>query len=185
MVAHSYVAAPAVLLGLGLGACSRSTTPTPAIDGLVEPNAAVLDVVDGDTLLVDIDGHEEPVRLIGIDTPESVAPNRPVECYGNEASERLKMLIPPDTPVRLERDVEARDMYDRVLAYVYRAADGLHVNLDQVERGYAEAMPYPPNTALQSGFATAEQEARANDAGLWGTCGGPDVPVDPPPTDDD
>jgi micrococcal nuclease len=145
------------------------------------PNASVVRVVDGDTLVVDIDGVEERVRLIGIDTPESVAPDRPVECYGKEASERMEELVPPGTPIHLARDIEARDQYERLLAYVYRADDGLHVNLDQVVGGYAEASSYPPNTALQPEFDHAQRQAREADAGLWGACGGPDVPIGPPP----
>lgn len=154
-------------------------------DHAVEANATVVQVVDGDTVVVDIDGEEERVRLIGLDTPESVAPNRPVECYGAESSRRMEDLVPPGTPVRLERDIEARDVYDRLLAYIYRADDGLHVNLDQVSQGYAEALPFPPNTVLADDFAVAEQDARAAERGLWSACGAPDVPIGPPPSHDD
>jgi micrococcal nuclease len=154
-------------------------------DHAVEANATVVRVVDGDTLVVDIAGDEESVRLIGLDTPESVAPTRPVECYGTEASERMEKIVPPGTPVRLERDIEARDMYDRLLAYVYRAEDGLHVNADQITQGYAEALPYPPNTAIADELAAAERDARTAQAGLWAACGSADVPVGPPPPSTD
>lgn len=175
-----------LVLLLTATACSfsfRSGAEAPTDNGgnAVVPNATVVSVVDGDTLVAEIDGTEERVRLIGMDTPESVALDRPVECYGKEASERVEALLPPGTPIRLERDIEARDRYERLLAYVYRAEDGLHVNLDQVVQGYAEAMPYPPNTTLQADFDAAERKARAAGTGLWSVCGRADVPIGPPP----
>ena len=133
--------------------------------------------MDGDTIVVDVDGHEESVRLIGIDTPESVARDRPVECFGAEAKARMAELLPEGTVVRLERDVEARDRYDRLLAYVTRASDDVLVNLLLVEEGFAESMPFPPNVARQGALDEAEATARAAGRGLWPTCGGTDVPV--------
>lgn len=176
-------------LGLGavalalVGCCcgGGSAAPSDQTTHHLAANATVLDVVDGDTLVVDIDGTRELVRLIGIDTPESVAPERPVECYGREASAHIDTLLPPGTPIRLERDIEARDQYERLLAYVYRAEDGLDVNRHQVTQGYAAASSYPPNTALQADLTAAERQARAADTGLWGACGGPDVAIGPPP----
>ena len=87
-------------------------------------------------------------RLLGIDTPETVHPERPVECFGPEASARTAALVPPGTAVRLERDVEARDRYDRVLVYVFRAADGLFVNRALVEEGYARTLWIPPEPGV-------------------------------------
>jgi micrococcal nuclease len=133
--------------------------------------------VDGDTVLVEVDGHEEPVRLIGIDTPESVAPDRPVECFGVEAKARTAELLPRGTVVRLERDVEARDRYDRLLAYVVREEDDVLVNLLLVEEGFAEAVAYPPNLAHQGDLDAAEVAARAARRGLWPSCGGTDAPT--------
>jgi micrococcal nuclease len=141
--------------------------------------ATVVRVVDGDTLVVDVGGTEEPVRLIGIDTPESVARDRPDECFGTEASARLESLLPPGTAVRLTRDVEPRDMYDRLLAYVQRSSDGLFVNAAQVADGYAEARDYPPNTAYRDDFDRAERAARQVGLGLWSACGGPDMTLAP------
>ena len=141
--------------------------------------ARVVRPVDGDTVVVDIDGQEESVRLIGIDTPESVAQDRPVECYGPEAKERTAELLPGGTLVRLERDVEARDRYDRLLAYVIRDEDGAFVNRLLVEEGFAESMAYPPNTTRQAELDEAEAEARADERGLWAACGGTDVPLAP------
>jgi endonuclease YncB( thermonuclease family) len=139
--------------------------------------ATVVEVIDGDTLLVDLAGADEHVRLIGIDTPETVAPDRPDECFGAEASHNLADLAPPGTAVRLERDVEARDQYDRLLAYAYRARDGLFLNLAQVSGGFAEPLAYAPNTAHRADFEGAAREARLAGAGLWAACGSADVPI--------
>jgi micrococcal nuclease len=143
--------------------------------------AVVTHPVDGDTIDVRIGGREESVRFIGIDTPESVARDRPVECYGKEAKARTAELLPAGTEVRLERDVEARDRYGRLLAYVFRASDDLHVNLLLVQEGYAEARPFEPNTTRQAELDRAEDEAKAAGRGLWPVCGSTDVPVGPPP----
>jgi micrococcal nuclease len=140
--------------------------------------ATVVAVIDGDTLVVDLAGGDEHVRLIGIDTPESVAPDRPDECYGAEASHHLADLAPPGTALRLERDVEARDQYDRLLAYAYRVRDDLFLNLAQVAGGFAEPLAYPPNTAHRADFERAAREARLAGAGLWAACGSADVPIE-------
>ena len=142
--------------------------------------ATVLEVTDGDTLVLDIGGTEERVRLIGIDTPESVARDEPVECFGKEASQRLGELVPVGTVVRLERDIEPRDRYDRLLVYVYRASDGLFVNHDQVAQGFAEAIEYAPNITRSDELEVAESSARATNIGLWAACGGTDVPATTP-----
>lgn len=162
---------------LMLAACSSGSASAPLPAG----QAVVVRNVDGDTIVVDVGGREEPVRLIGIDTPESVAPDRPVECFGLEAKARTAELLPVGTVVRLERDVEARDRYDRLLAYVIRADDDLFVNRVLVEEGFAEARAYPPNTTRQAELDSAEDTARSGDRGLWPVCGGTDAPVASPP----
>jgi micrococcal nuclease len=163
-----------VALGLLLGACGHDgSTAEPLPAG----KATVVRPVDGDTIVVEVAGREEPVRFIGIDSPESVAPNQPVECFGPEAKARTAELLPPGTVVRLERDVEARDRYDRLLAYVIRDADDVFVNRVLVREGYAESIAYPPNTAHQGELDQAEGEARAARRGLWDDCGGTDVPL--------
>ena len=133
--------------------------------------------VDGDTVDVDLAGAEERVRLIGIDTPESVADDRPVECFGPEAKVRLAELLPAGTEVRLERDVEARDRYGRLLAYVFRTSDDLLVNLALVDEGFAEARRFAPNVARQAELDRAEDAAKAAGRGLWPVCGGTDTPI--------
>jgi micrococcal nuclease len=140
--------------------------------GNAEPGAAtVVRIVDGDTIVVGIAGGDEHVRLIGIDTPESVDPRRPVECFGKEAAARTAELVPPGSEVRLVRDVEARDRYGRLLAYVYRASDGLFVNLALAEEGYAAVATFPPNVAHVDDFRAAAARARESARGLWRACG--------------
>ncbi len=167
----------------GLSACSVSqpadvAPSAEAAQSDLAPNAVVERVVDGDTIIVDFDGTRERVRLLGIDTPESVAQNRPDQCFGEEASTYLKHLLPQGAQVTLIRDVEARDQYDRLLAYVVRSSDGLFVNLDLLERGYAGILIYEPNSYYRKSFEAAERSAVNAGAGLWSACGGPDVPLE-------
>ena len=128
-------------------------------------------IVDGDTLVIELGGDEERMRLIGIDTPESVKPDSPIECFGKEASAFTESLLPPGTPVRVERDVEARDDFGRLLGYVLRADDSLFVNLEIVEQGYAQPLTIPPNVAHADEFVAAARDAEAADLGLWSACG--------------
>ena len=133
-------------------------------------------MIDGDTVDVDVGGGHERVRLIGIDTPETVDPRRPVECFGAEASARLEALLPEGTAVRLERDVEPRDDFGRLLAYVFRRSDDLFVNLALVEDGYAATLTRPPNVAYVDRFVAAADKARAEGRGLWSACPVPTRP---------
>jgi micrococcal nuclease len=163
------------LAGIAAAVFPACTGPPPDVAGApasTTNGAAVVDhVVDGDTVVVRIAGHDETVRLIGIDTPETKKPNSPVECHGPEASARTAELLPSGTPVRLERDVEARDTYDRLLAYVFRA-DGVFVNLALVAEGFARTLLIEPNDAYATRFADAARSAAAEDRGLWGACAG-------------
>lgn len=157
-----------------------------ALDSSGGPSAdagqgVVVRVIDGDTVDVEIDDTVERVRLIGVDTPESVAPERPVQCYGAEASAHTAELLPVGTVVRVVRDEVSRDQYGRLLAYVYRADDDLLVNLDLIERGFADAVTYGDNEALYDTFVAAESAARSEGVGLWSVCGGPDVDIAPAP----
>ncbi len=154
-----------------------SSTTSPGSERLTS-NATVERIVDGDTLIADVDGRRERVRLLGIDTPESVAENRPDQCYGEESSDYLKAILPAGSAITLILDEEARDQYDRLLAYVIRSSDELFVNLDLLERGYAGVLIYDPNDYYESLFRDAERVAAANGVGLWGVCGGPDVPLE-------
>jgi micrococcal nuclease len=138
------------------------------------PSSAPVDVVvakviDGDTIDVIIPGFgRERVRLIGIDTPETVKPGLEPECFGPEATRRAVELLPIGTRVRLERDVEARDPYDRLLAYVYVGTD--MVNLALAREGFARALSIPPNTAFTADVARAVAQAKREATGLWASC---------------
>jgi micrococcal nuclease len=132
--------------------------------------ATVTDVIDGDTIDVRVRGRTETARLLGIDTPETVKPGAPVECYGPEASARTKELLPPGTKVRMTRDVESRDRYGRLLVYVVRVRDGLFVNLSLVEAGFARPLAIAPNNAYRREITAAAADARAAGRGLWRAC---------------
>ena len=153
-----------LVLLLLVGACSRAPAPVPTDTG------TVVAVVDGDTLDVDLGGRTERVRLLGIDTPETVDPDRPVGCHGPEASALTHSLLPDGTAVRLERDTEARDRYGRLLAYVFRVDDGLFVNEAILAAGEAETLSIEPNHAYAGRLAAAAEAARASGTGLWGVC---------------
>ena len=142
-----------------------------------ETNAMVERVIDGDTIVVDIKGSRERVRLLGIDTPESVAVNRPEQCFGRESAIYLTLHLPKRSEVTLVRDIESRDHYDRLLAYIVRSSDQLFANLDLLERGHAGVMIFEPNSFYRELFEGAENEAFKAGIGLWGVCGGPDVPL--------
>jgi len=132
------------------------------------PQVRVVRVVDGDTIIVRLAGKGERVRYIGMDTPESVKPNSPVECFGKAASAENERLVGGRT-VRLEFDVERRDRYGRLLAYI-RLADGSMVNELLLRRGYAMTLTIPPNVRYAERFVKAQRAARAAGRGLWGRC---------------
>jgi micrococcal nuclease len=117
-----------------------------------------------------MNGRTERVRLIGIDTPETKKPNTPVECFGPEATEHITELLPEDTPVLVQRDIEARDPYGRLLGYIYRTSDQLFVNQDLIVNGFARPLSIAPNTTFAREFATLAQSARESKIGLWGMC---------------
>jgi micrococcal nuclease len=159
------------------GAAHRAADTTAATTAATAPastyvaNATVVRVVDGDTIDVTVNGAHERVRLIGIDTPETVKPNTPVQCYGPEASEHTKELLAPGTPVYLERDLVARDDYGRLLAYVFRT-DGVFVNRDLIDNGFARPLEIKPNLAYHVAFEQGAHGAEAAGLGLWSHCPG-------------
>jgi len=135
----------------------------------VAPDGTVLVVhaVDGDTIKLE---GGETVRYLGIDTPETKDPRKPVQCFGPEAARANQALV-EGKRVRLVPDVEDRDKYHRMLRYVY-LADGTFVNLELVRQGFAPAYTYPPNVAHAEEFRAAAREARMAPRGLWATCHG-------------
>ena len=188
---------PTLLLGLSLAGCAETTrtgsAPTaqptsqaratrvaatdrtstgPASDVVEE--ARVVEVVDGDTIRVDLGGRQELVRMTGIDTPEVGGPYRDPECYGAEASALAKQLVPPGSTVALERDVSERDRYGRLLrsVWTFTPVDGWTlVNEALVRRGAAEARAYEPDVTYGDRLDAAESLARAEGVGMWSRCG--------------
>ena len=131
--------------------------------------AEVVRVVDGDTIRVRLDGRTERVRYIGVDTPESVKPGSPVQCYAKRAAAANAALV-AGRSVRLVGDVERRDRYGRLLAYVYREPDGAFVNAQLVRDGYARTLTIAPNVAHARQFAQLARRAREGGRGLWAAC---------------
>jgi len=123
-------------------------------------------VVDGDTFRVIMDGgQEEAVRMLGVDTPETVKPGAPVEAYGKEASDFTKRLLSNQT-VCLELDVQERDRYGRLLAYVY-LEDGTFVNELIIAEGLAQVLTISPNVKYADQFLEQQRQAREAGKGLW------------------
>lgn len=134
----------------------------------------VTKVTDGDTIHIEMDGKDDTVRLLGINTPETVDPRRPVECFGKEASSRMKEIVSGKI-VRLEYDDSQalRDTYGRLLAYVY-LEDGQMVNRKMVAEGYAYEYTYMTPYRYQKEFRDAQMLAQSAKRGLWSesTCNG-------------
>jgi micrococcal nuclease len=182
----------------------QATTQSPTIEATTEPtdepSAAetsdpppepklwpVVRVVDGDTVEVRYKGRVEPVRLIGIDTPETVHPTEPVECWGPRAStEAQKLLAGRKVELVFDPSQGRRDVYDRMLAYIEIPGRGDFGQL-MIQGGHAAEYTYDSAYSRQAQYKVAEAEARKQDRGLWRTCGGVDKPLappspDPPPT---
>lgn len=138
------------------------------------PLYSVVSVVDGDTVKLSIDGTTQTIRLIGLDTPETVDPRKPVQCFGKEASNKAKELL-TGRSVRLEVDASqgTLDKYGRTLGYIFRD-DGLFYNKYMIEQGFAHEYTYNIPYKYQSEFKAAEKSARENQRGLWSpdTCNG-------------
>jgi micrococcal nuclease len=139
------------------------------VGGTREDGARVVRVVDGDTVVVSAGGRTERVRYIGVDTPESVKPGTPVQCFAKAASAANRRLVQGQR-VRLVHDAEARDRYGRMLAYVYRASDGLFVNAELVRRGYAKPLTIRPNVAHAAELGRLARAAERSGQGLWSRC---------------
>jgi micrococcal nuclease len=159
---------------LALGGGSLRHTLSDALDGSTGggsatragPTAIVARVVDGDTIVL---RGGERIRYIGMDTPESVKPGTPVQCFAKAAGHENARLV-AGRRVRLRYDAERRDRYGRTLAYVYRASDGLFVNAELVRRGYATVLTVPPNVRHETRFRALASAARKAGRGLWGAC---------------
>jgi micrococcal nuclease len=141
--------------------------PWPSTDeGPAGAIVRVLRVVDGDTLEVALDGRED-VRLIGVDTPETVKPGTPVQCFGPRAS-RFQHRLVEGRRLRLVFGVERRDAYGRLLAYAYIGHRFLNAEL--LRRGLARTLTIPPNDRFSARFERLELAAARAGRGLWGGC---------------
>ena len=146
----------------------ETTTQAPVVELY-----SVIKVVDGDTLAIEMNGQTQTIRLIGIDTPETVHPSKPVECFGVEASSYAKEVL-AGTQVSIETDTtqDTYDKYGRLLAYVI-LEDGTNFNKLMIEEGYGYEYTYSLPYKYQNEFKLAQQRAQANKRGLWadGVCG--------------
>lgn len=132
-----------------------------------EQEAAFVRAVDGDTLIANIDGTEEYVRLLLVDTPETKHPKRSVQPFGPEASQLMKTTFSPSDPIEIEYGTEKRDKYDRILAYIY-TEDGQLYNEMLLKEGLARvAYVYPPNDKYVERFRDIEAEAQEKKLGIW------------------
>lgn len=165
------VAGAVVFIGIGLLALKLGWMKpvNPKVLLKYEPGSyAIKAFNDGDTIVVDMNGTDETIRFIGIDTPETHKPNAPVQCYGPEASAYTKQRI-GEGRVRLVADrlTTNRDRYDRLLRYVV-LEDGTYLNKELVEKGYAFAYSFP--FARSHEYHTAQDDAQAAKRGLWSAC---------------
>ena len=166
-----------VLLGIGDKTATDIPIPQQIVkestsSGIEGQAAFVTKVVDGDTIVVQIEGVEQTVRFVGIDTPETVDPRRPVGCFGKQASNETKELL-TNKWVILQKDISDTDKYNRLLRYIYLPLEEgkyLFVNDYLVRKGFAKAYTYPPDVKFNEQFLQAEQEAREALEGLWGAC---------------
>ena len=172
---------PLLLVGLILVACqtdeppTRTNTlaPTTTVEATQPPartpapqSVLVTNVVDGDTIDVRIEGIEQRIRLILVDTPEVFGGE---ECFGSEAAEFVKELLPPGVKVTLERDISETDRFGRLLRYVY-LDDGRMVNELLIEGGYGRVATLPPDVRYVERFVELQREARDAGRGLWSEC---------------
>lgn len=169
----------ALFIGIAIGSSFNLSKMLPTgniATNIVNEGVKVVRVIDGDT--IEIEGGER-IRYIGIDTPETVDPRKPVQCFGVEASNKNKELV-EGKMARLEKDITERDKYGRLLRYVW--VGDVFVNLELVKQGFAYSYSYPPDVKYQDLFVKAQQEAREAKRGLWNSCpavapAGTQVPV--------
>jgi micrococcal nuclease len=158
----------------GAAAATGSPAVGASVDATLRPigeteTARVVRVVDGDTLVIDRGRGNERLRYIGVDAPESVKPDTPVEFMGREASAANAALVDGATVV-LEKDVSETDRFGRLLRYVWlRDGDSwLFVDLELVRQGYAQVATFPPDVRWVDTFLDAQRIARDAGLGLWG-----------------
>lgn len=159
------MAKKAAFISIGVAASLIAGGAVYATTANSDKHGTVIKVVDGDTLDIRIAGEDTRVRLLNVDTPETVDPNKPVECLGPEASGYLKALLEPGDKVDLEYDVEREDRYGRTLAGVFK--DGDLVNRSIAEAGYGIAVVYEPNRKFYQEVLDGEAQAEKRSEGLF------------------
>jgi len=167
MAAFAALPEVACTLSWGNGQPPGPAAPSALPQAGGEAAAVVTSDVDGDTVHVRVAGRDEKVRFIGVDTPEVSWYGRQGECYGPQAALYTRHRLVGQT-VRLAFDVRLRDVYGRLLAYVYLGGELFNRTL--VRLGYATNDPVPPDTRMESLFASTEAAARSRGAGLWSAC---------------
>lgn len=150
---------------------AQNTSALSEVDYRKMEQATIAEVIDGDTVKLTTG---ETVRYIGIDTPETKHPNKPIQCFGKEASRRNAELV-EGKEVLLEKDISDTDRYGRLLRYVYlpnpEATDeAIFVNEYMIEQGYARLLTYPPDVKYDQLLKDAEKQAREEQRGLWKSC---------------
>lgn len=168
-IAISSILVAAILAAAGLLYGNPNQIKSPDLPAITPGYYKVTEVVDGDTIQVDMNGTQEKVRFIGVDTPETKKPNAPVQCYGPEASEFTKQALTGKS-VRLEADPldDNRDRYGRLLRYVY-LQDGSLLEETLIKQGLGFAyLSFPFQKKEQ--FAKLQEDAQTNKVGLWGAC---------------
>ncbi len=160
---YALIAALIVIILLSIFTCPQKS-------GIATEDYPVVRVVDGDTFIAKIDGEDQRIRLIGVDTPESVHPNKEVEYFALEASAFLKNMLEGER-VFFQYDQNSaatnhKDRYGRILAYAYRSSDSLFVNAEIIRQGYGHAYTSFP-FSLQEDFLKLERDARTQKLGLW------------------
>lgn len=162
-----------LLVLAAVAGCTGEDAPAPAAPGTGgSEGARVVRVVDGDTIVARVDGAETRVRLLGVDAPESVTPDRPVECYGPQAGAEARRLMPEGARIVLAFDPGQgrEDRFGRLLAEVAREGEGVTVNEQLVAGGFAEVFRGDGRGRLQPLLLAAELRARDAGRGLWGSC---------------
>jgi micrococcal nuclease len=163
--------AVAVAVGCQQHSLTRQHASTPALHG--GTHATISKVTDGDTVHVRMDGHDQKIRLIGINTPETVKPGTPVQCGGPQASALMHQLAPVGARARVVLDPTLssdRDKYGRLLAYVF--VRGRDVNAAEVAAGWAQVNGYGRSFALERRFKRLAASAKRRGVGVWAECGG-------------
>ncbi|MQA76265.1 MAG: thermonuclease family protein [Solirubrobacterales bacterium] len=164
------------ILASVVAAAPGCSTPERESGGARERAARVARVADGDTVVVSVGGSQRTVRLIGVDSPESVRPGTPVECGAPRASESLEGLLREGTRLRLVADPsqDRLDRYGRLLRYVELERSGTDVGAVQVRRGWADVYVYGPSGAARrtDAYERARERAEARGAGVFGACDG-------------